>query len=85
MSTSASNLLAGETYEVSRRGEIKGIGEFTGKREGALGNPIMKIGDNEIAFSATQHTFKKAVKGGRRSRKNCRRGRKSRSRRSCRR
>jgi hypothetical protein len=80
MSIPASNLVTGETYEVLRRGETKAIGKFTGKREGILGNPVINVGDVETAFSAAQYSFKKAVKGGRRkTRRNCRRSRSSRS------
>ena len=78
MSIPASNLVTGETYEVLRRGETKAIGKFTGKREGILGNPVMMVGDIETSFSPAQHSFKKAVKGGRRkTRRNCRRSSRS--------
>ncbi len=81
MSINAKNLVVGETYEIIQRGATKAIGEFTGKREGILGNPIMKVGDSEMGFSAARYSFKKAVKGGKRSRRNRRNRKQTRRRR----
>jgi hypothetical protein len=76
MSVSATNLVKDTDYVIMHRGETKAIGKFTGKTEGALSNPVFKIGDEEIAIPAARHTFVKAVKGGKRKSRRNRRNKK---------
>lgn len=74
----AKNMETGANYEITHRGVSQGTGTFTGKREGILGNPIMKMADGtEKGFSTTLYSFTKKAKGGRRAtRRGRRHGRK---------